>query len=108
MFAIACALVTTGCASRAPSLDLTADAPQVPLPAYAREACPITMGDPATVADLEARDRARGDDVRACDGKRALAVQTADLNAANLVAWRKAREARRSWSCRWLRLGCGS
>jgi hypothetical protein len=96
----------SACAGPRPSVDLTADAPQVETPAYAREKCAITGGDPATLSDLENRDRARGVDVQDCDGKRALAVQTNDLNAANLKAWRVARERRTSWSCRWLRLGC--
>lgn len=60
-----------------------------------------------TVADLEVRDRARGQDVRECDAKRALAAQVhteehrlEDVHAA-------ARAKRNAWVCRTLGLFCG-
>lgn len=77
------------------------------MPAYARENCPVTIGAVTTQADLEVRDRARGEDVAGCDARRALAVAVDDANAQAAADWTVARARRQSWVCRALGLGCG-
>jgi hypothetical protein len=58
------------------------------------------------LADLEARDRARGLDVKECDAKRALAVLVHDEEHRLEDAQRASRAQRNGWGCRWFGLGC--
>lgn len=94
----------SGCAGNpAPPV---AEGPRLAQSDWAREPCKITAGDPETLADLEARDRARGLDVRECDSKRALAVLTSDEEhrLEDLHAQMRARRA--ALPCRWFGWGC--
>jgi len=56
--------------------------------------------------DLEARDRARGLDVRECDSKRALAVMTSDEEHRLEDRQAALRAKRTGWGCRWFGVGC--
>lgn len=66
------------CASPASSVVTVAPPPRLQTPAWAREPCNLSTLQGSDVADLAVAYRARGVDVRECEGKRALAVQTSD------------------------------
>ena len=95
---IASALAIASCATPASNVDREADEPSLEVPSRAREACTVTTTPVELLADLETRDRLRGIDVRECDGKRALAVQTIDEEHRLEAEHRRLREARnRTW-----------
>ena len=71
---LACATLTTACASPRPSLPV---APQIAMPAEAERPCSLYRLPPSpTAADLEIGYASRGAALAACDAARALAVQT--------------------------------
>lgn len=71
---VACALLTTGCATSSP-----VSAPRLTLPEAARTPCRLpVLPDSPTQADLDAAYLARGEAVAVCDGRRDLAVQAFD------------------------------
>lgn len=95
---LALTLATASCATPASNVDREADEPSLEVPARAREACTVTATPVELLSDLETRDRNRGIDVRECDGKRALAVQTIDEEHRLEAEHRRLREARnRTW-----------
>ena len=81
--------------------------PKVETPAEARQSCPIYVLPPSpTGADLEIGYATRGTQIVSCDAWRGVAVAAKDREQEALDAWDEARERRRSWNCRWLRIGC--
>lgn len=85
----------------------TAEPPQLEMPAEARKPCQLyTLPTAPTRADLEIGYATRGAQLVACDANREVAVVTFDREAQAQDAWREARARRRSWSCRWLAVGC--
>lgn len=102
---IACALATASCAS-APRVADPAPAPQLEQPAFTLEPCAVTATPVNSLADLEARDRARGVDVLACDAKRGLAVQVHKAEHELEAQARAIRDQRNGWFCRTFGWGC--
>lgn len=84
-----------------------APAPRVDVPGWAQEACRVTANPVTSLADLEARDRARGADVAECDAKRQVAVQVHAVEHTLEDQAIKARSRRNSWTCRTLGWFCG-
>lgn len=109
-FRLPCALASlvliSACAPRLIATDGAAP-PQLDMPAWVQEPCTVTATPVTSLADLEARDRARGTDVGECDSKRAVAIQVHGLQAQIQAQFFKARERRNSWTCRNLGLFCG-
>lgn len=99
---IAFVLLMTACAAGPSNVPTEAPPVRLAIPQFVREPCKVTTVLNPTVSGLEVRDRARGIDVRECDGKRALAVQALDLEHALEDQQRAARDERnRPW---WQRL----
>lgn len=94
LFAIASALATSSCVTPASNVDRDAEPPTLEIPERARQTCRVTATPVETLADLEARDRWRGIEVRECDGMRALAVATKDEEARLRAEFYRQREAR--------------
>lgn len=104
--ALASLALISACAPRLIATDGAAP-PQLTMPAWVETPCTVTANPVATLADLEARDRARGTDVGECDSKRAVAVQVHALQADIQAKFFKARAQRNGWFCRNLGLFCG-
>lgn len=97
-------LMTTSCAR--PALSVPGAPPRLEFPTKALTPCVVSAGAVVTLADLEARDRARGADVKECDDARRLAVETKQRQDAAEDAWLRERAARNSRGCRWFGVGC--
>lgn len=95
-------LMTSACARPASSVVTIAPAPRLEVPPAAREKCPLSILAGDLVADLAVAYRERGVDLKECEGRRALAVQTIDEEHRLEDLHAAAREERnRSW---WQRL----
>ena len=102
-FLIACAAMTTSCASFGPPSAPPAPAsPQLALPAEARDPCRLARGDYLSIEDLELLHRQRGRDLVECDSRRELAVSAHDREH-QLEAEHARRRAERTRP-RWMKL----
>lgn len=75
---LAFGLTTPACAPMRSSVVTVAPPPRLDPPPLAREPCRLSTLQGSEVGDLGVAYRERGVDVRECEGKRALAVQTLD------------------------------
>lgn len=90
---LACGLMIASCAVSPP---ISVPPPRLALPAEATRSCRLDrLPDAPTQADLEAAYAARGAALVACDGARALAVETLLAERALQDRWRTDRAERR-------------
>lgn len=83
---LACGLMIASCAASPP---ISVPPPRLALPAEATRPCRLDrLPDAPTLADLEAAYTARGAALVACDGARALAVDTLVAERALQDRWR--------------------
>ncbi len=107
---IACALMTSACLGFGTGAVPTAaqgDRPKVETPAITRERCQLyVLPESPTLGDLEIGYATRGAEIVSCDARREVAVMAKDRQDEATENWERARDRRRSRSCRWLSLGC--
>lgn len=95
----------SGCVNRVLVADEAAP-PRLTVPTYAQEPCAVTVATGDAIGDLEMAYRNRGADVRECDGKRQLAIQTHTEEHRLEDEHLRLRERRQSRTCRWFGIGC--